>query len=288
MKKGCISYSIGILWNYPKNDMRIMQKIHDQEVDHLNHTLLDIQNIQVSIEQKPILNGINLTVNQGELHVLMGPNGAGKSTLASAIMGDPRYTLDQGRITFEGTDITEEKTDVRARLGIFLSFQLPEEIPGVTLENFLRTAEGAITGETAKVFSFRRKLREQMEALHMDPSYADRYLNVGFSGGEKKKAEILQLLMLRPKLAMLDEADSGLDVDAVKTVTKGIHAYRNEKNSLLIITHNAKILEGLDVDYVHVLERGRIIQTGGPELIREITDGGFAAIEKEADTHGTL
>lgn len=288
MKKGCISYSIGILWNYPKNDMRIMQKIHDQEVDHLNHTLLDIQNIQVSIEQKPILNGINLTVNQGELHVLMGPNGAGKSTLASAIMGDPRYTLDQGRITFEGTDITEEKTDVRARLGIFLSFQLPEEIPGVTLENFLRTAEGAITGETAKVFSFRRKLREQMEALHMDPSYADRYLNVGFSGGEKKKAEILQLLMLRPKLAMLDEADSGLDVDAVKTVTKGIHAYRNEKNSLLIITHNAKILEGLDVDYVHVLESGRIIQTGGPELIREITDGGFAAIEKEADTHGTL
>lgn len=252
----------------------------------MSSPLLEIRDLQVSVEDRVILNQIDLTIQKGEIHVLMGPNGAGKSTLASAIMGDPRYRIERGTITFDGNDITEEKTDARARAGLFLSFQTPEEIPGITLENFLRTAQGTVTGQPPKVLAFRRELRAQMEALDMDSSYAGRYLNVGFSGGEKKKAEILQLLMLHPKLALLDETDSGLDVDAVKTVSKGIQAYHNEENALLIITHNAKILEGLDVDYVHVLDGGRIARSGGSELIREITESGFGTREKEAHHAG--
>lgn len=251
----------------------------------MSSPLLEVQNLCVAVEDKPILKGVDLTIRRGEIHVLMGPNGAGKSTLASAIMGDPRYQVPQGKILLEGEDITREKTDVRARKGLFLSFQAPEEIPGVTLENFLRTAQGALTGKPVKIMAFRRELRAQMEALGMDEGYAQRYLNVGFSGGEKKKAEILQLLMLKPKLALLDETDSGLDVDAVKTVSQGIKAYHSGENALLIITHNAKILEGLKVDYVHVLEGGRIARTGGGQLVREITEGGFAALEKE-ERHG--
>ena len=254
----------------------------------MSRQLLEIRDLQVKVEDKVILDGIDLTVNQNELHVLMGPNGAGKSTLASAIMGDPRYEITRGSIRFQGRDITGEAADTRARLGLFLSFQAPEEIPGVTLENFLRTAQGAISGKTPKVLSFRRELRAQMEALDMDPAYADRYLNVGFSGGEKKKAEILQLLLLHPKLAMLDETDSGLDVDAVKTVSRGVRSYRGMSNALLIITHNAKILEGLDVDFVHVLEGGRIARTGGSELVREITEGGFAPQGMEVERHAGL
>lgn len=244
--------------------------------------LLEIKHLQVAAEGKMILNGIDLRINKGETHVLMGPNGAGKSTLVSAIMGDPRYPPCGGSVLFEGADITQEKADARARRGLFLSFQAPEEIPGVTLENFLRTAQETVTGRPVKILAFHRELRAQMEALGMDPSYAGRYLNVGFSGGEKKKSEILQLLLLRPKLALLDETDSGLDVDAVKAVSRGIRAYHNRENSLLIITHNAKILEGLPVDFVHVLEGGRIVRTGGRELIREITEAGFGSLGKEA------
>ena len=243
--------------------------------------LLNIRGLKVAVEDKTILDGVDLTIRPGEIHVLMGTNGAGKSTLASAIMGDPRYTIQGGTIEFEGEDITDAAADVRAKHGIFLSFQTPQEIPGVTLENFLRTAKGAVAGEQPKVLSFRRKLAEKMALLGMDESYRERYLNVGFSGGEKKKAEILQLLTLEPKLALLDETDSGLDVDAVKTVTAGIRAYHNETNALLIITHNAKILEGLDVDQVHILNDHHIVRTGGPELIAEITAGGFGAVLKE-------
>lgn len=252
----------------------------------MSSPLLEIKGLQIAVEEKTILNSIDMTIHKGEIHVLMGPNGAGKSTLAAAIMGDPRYQITGGRILLEGNDITEEKADVRARAGIFLSFQTPEEIPGITLESFLRTAQGAVTGKPAKVLAFRRELRKQMEALDMDASYAERYLNVGFSGGEKKKSEILQLLTLQPKLALLDETDSGLDVDAVRTVARGIKAYHNKNNALLIITHNAKILEGLEVDYVHVLEDGHIARTGGRELIREITEGGFGVLDKEADHAG--
>ena len=249
----------------------------------MSSPLLEVKDLQVIVgeENKVLLDGLNLTVNAGETHVLMGHNGAGKSTLMSALMGDPRYTVTRGQIIFRGQDITHETADVRARAGMFLSFQTPEEIPGITLESFLRTAAGAVTGKPVKVMKFRHEMAAQMEALHMDPSYADRYLNVGFSGGEKKKAEILQLLMLKPALALLDETDSGLDVDAVKTVASGIKAYHNADNALIIITHNAKILEGLQVDYVHVLDDARIVRTGNGELVSEIIEEGFAALKED-------
>ena len=248
----------------------------------MKDTMLEIRDLCVAAGEKVILDGADLCVCPGEIHVLMGTNGAGKSTLASAIMGDPRYTVKRGTIELDGEDITDTTADVRARKGIFLSFQTPQEIPGVTLENFLRTAQGAVTGKPMKVLAFRRALAEKMELLGMDSAYAERYLNVGFSGGEKKKAEILQLLMLDPKLALLDETDSGLDVDAVKTVSAGIRAWHTGENALIIITHNAKILEGLDVDYVHILNDKHIARTGGPELIRTITEQGFEAV-KEAE-----
>lgn len=245
----------------------------------MSHQLLEIKDLQVSVEGKTILNGLNLKIGGGETHVLMGPNGAGKSTLGYAVMGHPHYTVEQGSILFEGEDITGESADARARKGIFLSFQSPEEVPGVTLESFLRVSQSAITGKPLRVLAFQKELRRQMEALGMDPEYASRYLNVGFSGGEKKKSEILQMLMLNPKLAILDETDSGLDVDAVRIVSKGVRQFRNDRNSLLIITHNAKILEGLPVDYVHVLVDGKIIRTGDRGLIDEIGRHGFQPLE---------
>ncbi|WP_349674201.1 Fe-S cluster assembly ATPase SufC [Lacrimispora sp.] len=254
----------------------------------MSHSLLEIKDLIVSVEDKIILNGINLTIGTGELHVLMGPNGTGKSTLVSAIMGDPRFQIESGQILLDGKDITEMKADERAKAGVFLSFQVPEEIPGVTLEDFLRTAKGSLEKRPPKILQFKKELKEQMKALDMDPSYAERYLNVGFSGGEKKKTEILQLLMLQPKLALLDETDSGLDVDAVRTVTKGIRAFKNRKNGLFIITHNARILEGLDVDVVHVLEGGKIAYTGGQELISKITQDGFGVLGKGGGLHEGL
>lgn len=248
----------------------------------MTENLLEVRGVHANVDDKEILNGLNLTVAPGETHVIMGPNGAGKSTLGNVILGNPEYKVTEGTVTFEGADITAESTDARARRGIFLSFQSPEEVPGVTLEDFLRVSKTAVTGKPLKVFAFRKEMRKIMEALSMDESYAERYLNVGFSGGEKKKAEILQMLILQPKLAILDETDSGLDVDAVRIVSEGIRRYKNEKNALLIITHNAKILEGLDVDYVHVLADGKIIRTGGPELIDEITREGFRKLEEGA------
>lgn len=180
--------------------------------------LLEVYDLHASVDGKNILNGLNLSVAPGETHVIMGPNGAGKSTLGNVILGNPEYHVDSGSITFNGADITHEPTDARARRGIFLSFQSPEEVPGVTLEDFLRVSKSAVTGKPLKVFAFQKELKKTMEALNMDASYARRDLNVGFSGGEKKKAEILQMLMLQPKLAILDETDSGLDVDAVRIV----------------------------------------------------------------------
>ena len=206
------------------------------------------------------------------------PNGAGKSTLVNAIVGHPSYKIEKGTLLFEGADITHEKTDERAKRGIFMSFQNPEEIPGITVENFLRASRSAITGKPLKIFAFKKELAEKMAELNMDESYASRYLNVGFSGGEKKKNEILQMLMGNPKLAILDESDSGLDVDAVKIVSRGVEKFRNENNALLIITHNSKILEYLKVDYVHVLVDGRIVKSGGNELIDEINTSGFENI----------
>lgn len=238
--------------------------------------LLNITGLHTSADGKEILHGVSLTIGESSTHVIMGPNGAGKSTLGSAIMGSPEYTVTSGSITFRGEDITGLTPDKRAKLGIFLSFQNPVEIPGITLSSFLRSAYENVTGERIKLFDFKKKLKAAMDVLNMDSAYAERELNVGFSGGEKKKAEILQLLVLKPKLAILDETDSGLDVDAVKTVSAGIKAYREQTGgSLLIITHNTKILEALTVDRTHIIADGRIAAEGGAELIDEITANGF-------------
>ncbi|MDL2323522.1 Fe-S cluster assembly ATPase SufC [Ruminococcaceae bacterium OttesenSCG-928-A16] len=243
--------------------------------------LLQVTNLKVSADEKVILEGLDLTVNKGETHVLMGQNGAGKSTLGAAIMGSPAFTVEAGEILFDGQDITHQSPDVRAKAGVFLSFQTPEEVPGITLENFLRVAKGAVTGEPPRILPFRKALSAEMEELQMAPEYAKRDLNVGFSGGERKKSEVLQMLTLNPKLAILDETDSGLDVDAVRTVARGVREFRTDENALLIITHNAKLLEGMQIDKVHVLVGGKIATTGGPELVDLITKHGFCAIVDE-------
>lgn len=240
--------------------------------------LLKIQNLHASAEGKKILAGVELNINAGEVHVLMGPNGAGKSTLANVLMGDPQYTVDSGEIIFAGEDITGEKTDARARRGMFLSFQSPEEIRGITLENFLRSAKSAVTGQPSKPFAFRKELRERMAELDMDSSYAARYLNVGFSGGERKKSEILQMSMLNPKLAILDETDSGLDIDAVRIISESINRYRSQGNAVLIITHITRILENIPVDKVHILSEGRIALSTDSSIIKEIEESGFARV----------
>ena len=244
--------------------------------------LLDIKGLHAGVEGKEILKGLSLTVGKGEVHVILGPNGSGKSTLMNVIMGHPKYEVTAGSIAFEGEDITQLKTFERARKGLFLSFQTPEEIPGISVENMIRTAKQAVSGERVKLIPFRKKLKEMMAELKIKPEYADRYLNVGFSGGEKKRNEILQLLMLDPKLALLDETDSGLDVDAVQIVSEGVAKFHNEDNSCLIITHNTRILEKLTVDRVHVLMNGTIVEEGGAELIEEINRRGFTHILGES------
>jgi Fe-S cluster assembly ATP-binding protein len=244
--------------------------------------LLEVKNLKVSVDGTTILNGLNLNVGEGEVHVLMGPNGAGKSTLVNTIMGHPQYKVEEGSILFDGKDITKAPANERAKAGLFLSFQNPEEVPGVTLESFMRTSRAAVTGKPVKLFAYKKELAEKMEMLNMDAEYASRYLNVGFSGGEKKKSEILQMLMSNPKLAILDETDSGLDVDAVRIVSQGVENYMNDEHSLLIITHNTKILEALTVDYVHILVDGRIVRTGDSSLVDEINRNGFQQISAAA------
>ncbi len=246
----------------------------------MSEKLLEIKNLKVNAEDKQILKGINLTINKGEIHVIMGPNGSGKTTTANAILNNPVYTKTEGEIIFDGEDITNLKTDEIARKGIFMSFQLPEEIPGVSVTNFLKYAKNKITGQPVKIFQFKDELKKYMEELNMDPQNMERSLNVGFSGGEKKKNEILQMLVLNPKLAILDETDSGLDVDAIKTVSKGIEMFKNENNGVLIITHNTKILHSLNVDYVHVLVDGKIVKTGNQELATEIEENGYSVYKK--------
>lgn len=246
----------------------------------MSEKLLEIKNLNVNAEDKQILKGINLTINKGEIHVIMGPNGSGKTTTANAILNNPVYTKTDGKIIFDGEDITNLRTDEIARKGVFMSFQLPEEIPGVSVTNFLKYAKNKITGQPVKIFQFKDELKKYMEELNMDPQNMERSLNVGFSGGEKKKNEILQMLVLNPKLAILDETDSGLDVDAIKTVSKGIEMFKNEDNGVLIITHNTKILHSLKVDYVHVLVDGKIVKTGSQELATEIEENGYSVYKK--------
>lgn len=239
-------------------------------------TVLQVNQLRVCVEEKEILHGINLTIGTGETHVLMGPNGAGKSTLGYALMGNPRYAVTGGSIWFRGKDMTEEAVDKRAKEGLFLSFQNPLEVPGLSLGSFIRGALEQRRGTRIKPWEFRKELNQVMALLRMEESYAQRDLNVGFSGGEKKKAEILQLLMMKPDLAVLDETDSGLDVDAVRTVSRGVEAFQREKDrSLLIITHSTRILEALHVDYTHIMVDGRIVKTGDASLVEEINEKGF-------------
>lgn len=246
----------------------------------MSNTLLQVKDLHVGVQDKEILNGVNFEIPEGETHVLMGPNGTGKSTLGYALIGHPKYEVTEGSIVFDGEDITEEGADERARKGLFLSFQNPLEVPGVSLSAFIKSALEQVKGERVKAWDFKKKLHATMDVLNMDYEYAERDLNVGFSGGEKKKAEILQLLMLEPKFAILDETDSGLDVDAVRTVSAGIDEYKKRTGgTLLIITHSAKILESLKVDRAHVMIEGKIDRTGGRELVDEINAKGFE--EKE-------
>lgn len=249
--------------------------------------LLQINGLHVSVEDKEILHGVDLTVQAGETHVLMGPNGAGKSTLGYSLMGSPRYHATAGHILLEGQDITAAPADQRAKSGLFLSFQEPLEVPGLSLRDFLRTAVVQRTGQRIRLWDFQKKLTHAMELLQIDPSYAERSLNVGFSGGEKKKIEILQLLLFQPKLAILDETDSGLDVDAVRLVSEGVRTYQQEHHgALLIITHSTRILDALTVDHTHVMVNGKVAVEGDGSLVDQINANGYEPLLAQAGLGG--
>ncbi len=245
--------------------------------------ILEIDNLCTIAEDdhnKEILKGLSLVINSGEVHVIMGPNGSGKSTLANTIFASPRYIVTDGNIKLCDEDITNLSTDKIAKKGVFMSFQTPEEIPGVSLAQFLKTTKHSITGERPNLYKFTKEVEKTMTELNMKYEYVNREFNVGFSGGEKKKNEILQMLLLNPKLAILDETDSGLDVDAIRTVSKGINLYKNDENAVLIITHNTKILENLKVDKVHVLVDGKIVKSGDSSLAKEIEENGYSEFIK--------
>ena len=242
---------------------------------------LEIQNLHVRIEEREILRGLNLTVRKGETHALMGPNGSGKSTLANTIMGNPVYEVTEGKIVFNGEDLTEAGPDERARAGLFMAFQYPATIPGVSVANFLRMAVNAKREEPIKVKEFGKLLGENMELLRIDRAFTSRYLNEGFSGGEKKRAEILQLAMLKPEIAVLDETDSGLDIDALRIVSDGVNALSGPDMGSLIITHYTRILDYVKPQFVHIMLDGRIVREGGPELADELEDKGYDFVREE-------
>ncbi len=240
---------------------------------------LEVKDLHVKVEDKKILNGINLEINRGEIVALMGPNGSGKSTLACALMGSPKHAVEKGQIIINGEDITSLSPDKRAKKGLFLSFQYPSEIPGVSVANFLRTALNSINGTSISVKEFMQRLKEKMRLLDIDESFAKRYLNEGFSGGEKKRAEILQLAVLQPKIAILDETDSGTDVDALKTIANGINKIKEECNmGVLLITHYNRILQYVRPDKIHIVIDGKIVKTGGPELADKIEAEGYKGV----------
>jgi Fe-S cluster assembly ATP-binding protein len=256
--------------------------------------MFEVENLHVSIDDKEILSGINLTVNPGEIHALMGPNGSGKSTLAYVIAGHPSYEVTEGSIRYFGEDILEWSPDERAQKGLFLAFQYPTVIPGVSMANFLRMAvknvrgaraeEIALNGGSAQPFTpreFRKLMKDKMSMLKMDDSFATRYLHEGFSGGEKKRAEILQMALLEPRLAILDETDSGLDIDALRVVSEGVNALMNPEMGLLLITHYQRLLNHIKPDYVHIVIDGRIVLEGGPELALELEEKGYENISAE-------
>lgn len=242
---------------------------------------LEIKNLHVSIEGKEILKGVDLTIEQGKVHAIMGPNGTGKSTLAYTLMGHPSYTVTEGEVFFKGQNLLELEPDERSRLGIFLAFQYPVSIPGVTVANFLRTAinarRRAVNPEDKgmPIPEFRKMLKEKMAMLKMDQAFAGRYLNEGFSGGEKKRAEILQMATLTPEIAVLDETDSGLDIDALRIVSEGVNTLMNKDMGVLVITHYQRLLNYIKPDYVHVMLGGRIVESGGPELALHLEEKGY-------------
>lgn len=246
-------------------------------------SVLEIKNLHVSIEEKEILKGVNLTMKTGEIHAIMGPNGTGKSTLSAAIMGNPNYEVTEGEILFDGKNVLDLEVDERARLGLFLAMQYPSEIPGITNAEFMRAAINAKRDENDKisVMAFLKKLDEKMALLNMPEEMAERYLNEGFSGGEKKRNEILQLLMLEPTFAILDEIDSGLDIDALKVVAKGVNEMRSENFGALIITHYQRLLNYITPDVVHIMMEGRVVMTGNADLAKRLEAEGYAGISKE-------
>lgn len=237
--------------------------------------LIDIKGLKASADGKEILKGIDLEINEGEIHLIMGPNGAGKSTLANVLMGHPNYEVEGGHVEFVGEDLLSMKVNERANKGLFLSFQYPEEVPGITVENFLKTSIKEKTGFLPMTSRFRKEAHQVMDKLGMGHEYLNRYLNQGFSGGEKKKNEILQMALLKPRLAILDETDSGLDIDAIRSVYENLKDLNSEKNSMLIITHYNKILEYIQPDFVHVLVDGKIVKSGTIEIANEIDSYGF-------------
>jgi Fe-S cluster assembly ATP-binding protein len=241
--------------------------------------LFEVDNLHVAVEGTEILKGVNLIVGAGEVHALMGPNGSGKSTLANALLGNPAYQVTAGRVLFKGEDVTSWPADVRGKAGMFLAFQYPEEIPGVPVAQFLRQALSARRGMDLSVLELRVSIMEWMKRLGMDPSFGDRYLNEGFSGGEKKRNEILQLAILEPDLAILDETDSGLDIDALGVVARGVETVRQTRPGLgvVVVTHYQRILSQLQPDFVHLLIEGRIVTSGGPELAHRLEEEGYEA-----------
>ena len=243
--------------------------------------MLNIENLQVEIDGQEIVKGLDLEVNEGEIHAIMGPNGSGKSTLANVLMGHPRYEVTGGSITFRGEDVFELEPDERAKLGMFLAFQYPSEVPGVSVANFLRTAVNSVREEELSPMDMYRLIQEKMKIMQMDPKFAERYLNEGFSGGEKKRNEILQMLMLEPKLAIMDETDSGLDIDALQVVAKGVNELRGPEFSAVIITHYQRILRYIEPDHVHVMLDGRLVTSGGKELALELEDKGYEWVRQE-------
>ncbi|MDI3328978.1 MAG: Fe-S cluster assembly ATPase SufC [Alicyclobacillaceae bacterium] len=244
---------------------------------------LKVENLHVSVEGTEILKGVDLEIRGGEVHAIMGPNGTGKSTLAAALMGHPKYEVTEGRAWLDGEDLLAMKVDERARKGLFLAMQYPSEVPGVSNANFIRLVLNARRGEGNEipVLQFHRELQKQMRALDMDPSFAERYLNEGFSGGEKKRNEILQMRMLKPRIAVLDEIDSGLDIDALKIVAKGVNDLRGPEMGILIITHYQRLLQYIVPDYVHVMMQGRIVRSGGRELAEELEAKGYDWLKRE-------
>lgn len=241
--------------------------------------LLNIKNLHSSIEDKAILKGLNLEVNAGEIHVIMGPNGAGKSTLANVLMGHPAHEVVEGEVYLDQVDLLSMKVNERAKAGLFLSFQYPQEVPGVTVESFLRAAKKETSGIMPSVTLFNKEVQQAMATLQMDAVYKERYLNQGFSGGEKKKNEILQMSVLKPKVAILDETDSGLDIDAIRIVYETVQSLANEKNAVIIITHYNKILDYIQPDAVHILVDGKIVQSGDLALAKKVEQDGYDAFK---------